>query len=115
MQSPRVSPRRFYQALQVVVLLTILFSILVLAFKADASVTYKNATDNGLVISVSSLRPDGENGGLPLAQYPQRLDRGIPILTITGAAMSLALAASIGLLCLFVRGRAKALLVSTLS
>ena len=112
-QTPKPSSRRFVLALSAVVSVTALFSILVLAFKTDAAVTYRNATDNGAVETISSLRPDGENGGLILALYPQYLDRETVDPTVGGAGVSLALALSIGLLCVFVRRRAKALLVST--
>ncbi|KAK8003965.1 hypothetical protein PG989_003684 [Apiospora arundinis] len=101
-----------FLALSAIVPLTTLLSILALAFATDASVSYRNFTDQGAVATFSALRPDTQNGGLQIALYPLYLDLGPIDLRLAGAGLSLALALSIGLLCVFVRRRVKALLLA---
>ncbi|KAK8104623.1 uncharacterized protein PG998_011656 [Apiospora kogelbergensis] len=101
-----------FLGLSVVVPLTTLLSILTLAFATDASASYRNFTDRGTVTTFSALRPDAQNGGLEIALYPLYLDLGPVDLRVAGASLSLALALSIGLLCVFVHRRSKALLLA---
>lgn len=99
-------------ALCATIFLTAAFSILVLAFKTDASTSYQDVTDNGRVRSVSLLRPDSRNGGLRIAQYPEHVSHSRVKLILGGAGGSLLLALGMGLLLVFVTRRPKALLVS---
>ena len=104
--------RRFVVTLSVVLSATALFAVLVLAFKADASVTYRNETANGEFIPTLSLRPTRESNATSLGQYPLSMSYGAVGLTVAGASISLALALSVGIMCILACHRGKALLVS---
>lgn len=88
-----------------------LSSILVLAFKSKSLASYRESTANELVNPIFNVHPDGGNNGLTLALYPLHLVHGTAVLTIVGASINLSLASSVGILTIFVRHRAKALLV----
>lgn len=104
--------RGFMLPISIAAALALLLSVLVLAFKADASSTFLGITQNGLSYTVSYIPPGGENGNMRISWYPQRLnDRGTVSYVLGAAGVSLVTALGVGLLCLFVHRRSKALLV----
>ena len=106
---------RFVLAFSAVTTITALFSILVLAFKADGSITYRSVTYDGEIDVYGRVGSDSEIRAPDLTLYPLYLYLGLVKPTLAGAGISLALALGMGLLCLFVRRRGKALLVSCYS
>ena len=108
----KASTQSFVLPLLFVASTTAVLSILLLAFKADAAITYHKSTGNGLSTRVSFLIPDRQNGGLHLAMYPEWLRRSTADPALGGAGISMASAIGIGLLCIFVRHRTKPISVS---
>lgn len=91
-----------------------LLAILVIASKVDSHDMYSIATQGGRTRGKDTdLRPDKQNDGLTLGQYPAVLnDRSDYKTTLATGIISMILALGLGCFCTVVRKRAKALLVS---